>query len=75
MTTMMAVTEAAAAAVSASAVASMRAVPVMQVFGVGHAILAQMRPFLQSLCDPQIVPFRVAFVAFAAAAASAYSMC
>lgn len=70
-----AVTEAAAAAVSASAVASIFAVPAIHFLGDGHAIFAQMCPRLQSLCEPHVFPFSVAFVALATAAASAYSMC
>lgn len=67
--------DAAAAAVSARAVASIFAVPVIHLCGDGHAIFEQMCPRLQSLCDPQMFPLSVAFVAFATAAASAYSMC
>ena len=68
-------TDAAATAVRLRAVASIFAVPVIHFFGDGHAIFAQMCPRLQSFGDPHIVPRRVAFVALATAAASAYSMC
>ena len=68
-------TDAAAAAVRVRAVASIFAVPVIHFFGDGQAMAAQMWPRLQSFCDPQMFPLSVALVAFATAAASAYSMC
>lgn len=68
-------TDAAAAAVRVSAVASSLAVPLIHFFGDGQAMRAQTCPLLQSLCDPHSPPLSVAFVALATAAASAYSMC